>query len=59
MESKDIVSKLSKRMNSFKKNTEKSQPSFQNLLKEQLLNIKKERKNMMKEFDKKENPSDE
>lgn len=59
MEPKDIVSKLSKSLKGLKKNTETSQPTFQNLLKEQLLNLKKERKNMMREFDKKENPSDE
>ncbi|MBS4172529.1 flagellar biosynthetic protein FliO [Bacillus sp. FJAT-49736] len=59
IEPKDIVSKIAKRINGYKKNVEGSQPSFQNLLKEQLLNIKKDRKNMIKEFDKKEKNSDE
>ncbi|MGV3467025.1 MAG: flagellar biosynthetic protein FliO [Heyndrickxia sp.] len=61
MEPRDIVSKLSKRINSLKKNTEttKQQPSFQNLLKEQLTNIKKDRKNMLRKLDQKEKHSDE
>lgn len=61
MEPRDIVSKLSKRINGLKRNTETSQqqPSFQSLLKEQLSNIKKDRNNMMRELDKKEKHSDE
>ncbi len=61
MEPRDIVSKLSKRINDLKRKSEPSQQgqSFQSLLKEQLSNIKKDRKNMMRELDKKEKRSDE
>jgi len=61
MEPRDIVSKLSKHLNGLKRNTKtvQQQQSFQSLLKEQLSNIKKDRKNMMRDLDKKEKHSDE
>jgi flagellar protein FliO/FliZ len=59
LEPRDIVSKIAKRINGYKKKIESSQPTFQSLLKEQLSSIKKDRKNVMNRLNEKEKSSDE
>ncbi|MGE8204070.1 flagellar biosynthetic protein FliO [Heyndrickxia sp. NPDC080065] len=55
LEPRDIISKLTNR----NKNSKSNNLSFQNILNNQLANMKKDRKNVMSKFDQKEQKTDE